>query len=154
VSRHAKKRILAALPLLAAAALLGGCGGGGSKAPLSTAGYVSEMKAIEHQLSGMISSTVAATTPTSAAAALATVQSGLRSAVKQLQAIAPPAKAKAAHAQLITAAGELSGELDPVIAKLKGGDLSALATVTTLRGFTDLLKASAAFTKAGFKLTG
>ena len=90
----------------------------------------------------------------SAAAALATVQSGLRSAVKQLQAITPPASAKSAHAELITAAGELAGELDPVIAKLKGGDLAALATVTSLQGFSDLLKASAAFTKAGFKLTG
>ena len=157
MSRQRKKPILAgvraALPLLAAALLLGGCGGGGSKPPLSSAGYVTQMNAIEQTLSGMISTTAAASTPKAAAAALVTVQSDLRNAVKQLQAISPPAKAKAAHEELITAAGELAGELDPVIAELKGGNLSALATVTTLQGFADLLKASAAFTKAGFKFT-
>src|SRR5579864_6741350 len=120
-----------ALSLLAAGLVLAGCGGGSKQAP-SNAGYIAQMKSIEHQLSGMISTTTAATTPKTAAAALATVQSGLRSAVKQLQAITPPASAKSAHAELITAAGELAGELDPVIAKLKGGDLAALATVTSL----------------------
>jgi hypothetical protein len=144
----------ATLPLLAAALLLGGCGGGGSKPTLSDSGYIAQMKAIERQLSGVITTTAAATTAASAAAALATAQSDLRGAVKQLQAISPPAKAKAAHALLITAAGELTGELDPVIAQLKGGNLAALATVTSLKGFADLLKASAAFTKAGYKLTG
>ncbi|HUY70779.1 MAG TPA: hypothetical protein VMV08_00935 [Gaiellaceae bacterium] len=153
MSRLGKRQMLAgvrvALPLLVAALLLGGCGGG-SKAPLSSASYLTQMMAIEHELSGLISTTAAASTPKAAAAALVTVQSDLRSAVTQLQAISPPAKAKAAHAELITAAGELANELAPVIAKLKGGNLAALATVTSLKGFADLLKASAAFTKAGF----
>ena len=143
----------AALPALAAALLLGGCGGGGAKPPLSNAGYITQMKSIEHGLSGLISSTAAASTASSAATALLSVQSHLRTAVGQLKAISPPAKAKAAHAELITAAGELADELGPVITQLKGGNLAALASVTSLKGFADLLKASAAFTKAGFKFS-
>jgi hypothetical protein len=148
------KRVLAVLALGAAAALLGtGCGGGGSKA-LSKTDYVTQMTAIGKGLSTSLNTLGTATTAKTAATGLTQVQVDLRAAVKKIDAITPPADVKAAHEQLSKAVSEFADELDPIIAKLKGGNVQALTSIATLKGLKDIQAAAAAITKAGYKIGG
>ena len=150
------KRVIAVLTLGAAVALLGvGCGGGGSKAKaLSKTDYVTQMTAIGKGLSTSLNTLGSATTAKTAAAGLAKVQIDLRDAVKKIDAITPPDNVKTAHEQLSKAVSEFADELDPVIVKLKGGNVSALTSITTLKGLKDIQAAAAAITKAGYKIGG
>ncbi len=151
------RKAIAMLTLSAVVGLLaagcGGGGGGGAK-PLSKADYVKQMTAIGKSLSTSIGKLGSATTAATAATALTKVQSDLRAAVNQLDAITPPDAAKTAHEQLATAVTEFADELDPVITKLKAGNLAALSSVTTLKGLTDIQAAANAITKAGYKIAG
>jgi hypothetical protein len=135
--------------------LAGGCGGGGGGSkPLSKTDYVKQMTAIGKSLSTSISTLSSVTTAAKAATALAKVQTDLRDAVKQLDAITPPDDVKTAHEQLSTAVREFADELGPVVTKLKKGNLAALSSVTTLKGLTDIQTAANAITKAGYKISG
>jgi hypothetical protein len=165
------KRVNAVLVLAAAVALLAvGCGGGGSKAPAKTPAqvaheraaalvkakktYIKQMTALGKSLSKSLNSLTGATTAKSEAAGLAKAQTDLRAAVKKLDTLSPPAKVKAAHEQLSTALGELADELDPVLAKAKGGKFQPLTSVMTLKGLKDIQTAAAAITAAGFDIGG
>ena len=147
-----------AIAILALGSVVGllaaGCGGGGGPKPLSKADYVKQMTAIGKSLSTSIGTLGSVTTPSKAATALAKVQTDLRAAVKRLDAITPPADVKTAHQQLATAVSEFADELGPVITKLKAGNLSALSSVTSLKGLTDIQSAANAITKAGYKISG
>ena len=148
------RRVNALLTLGAAVALLGvGCGGGGSKA-LSKTDYVAQMTAIGKGLSTSLSTLGTATTAKTAAAGLAKVQVDLRAAVKKIDAIKPPDNVKTAHEQLSKAVSEFADELDPIIVKLKAGNVQALTSITTLKGLKDIQTAAAAITKAGYKIGG
>ena len=71
-----------------------------------------------------------------AAGALARVQGRMREAGKQLEAINPPAPIATQHEKLTAGVGDFADELDPVIAKLKQGELGALSQVPNLQGFS------------------
>jgi hypothetical protein len=167
--------VLAALLLLIAA----GCGGGGksnangttegtttattattattTKAagePLAKAAYVTRMKAIGRSLSSSLNSLGSATTAAKAAVALTSVQTDLRRAADRIESITPPQSIEAQHAQLAKAVRDFADELDPVIAKLKNGSITALQTVPTLKGLQEIQTASTAIANKGYKIGG
>jgi hypothetical protein len=146
-----RKSAVAAAILAAGALLLAACGGSSG---LSKPQYEAQVRAIGDELGGSLSSTTSATTPKAAATALTRVQAQLRTAEKKLKAISPPDAAKAGHARMTKAVSELADELGPVIVKLKSGNLAALATVTSLKGFSDLQTAGDELTKAGYDIEG
>jgi hypothetical protein len=170
----AKRSVL--LPVGAATLLLAaGCGGGGGSStssnptasttgaatttapastPLAKAEYVTRMKAIGTSLSTSLNSLGSATTAAKAAAALAEVQSDLRAAADRIAAINPPDPIKKQHAQLAKAVRDFADELDPVIAKLKKGNMTALSTVPTLKGLQEIQTASTAIANKGYKIGG
>jgi hypothetical protein len=150
------KRTGALLAIAAAAILLAaGCGGGGGGGtPLSKQDYVKRMTTIGRSLSTSLSSVQSAKTATKAATALSSVQSDLRTAADRLDSINPPEAIKSQHASLVKAVRDFADELDPVIAKLKNGDLTALASVPTLKGVTEIQDASSAITSKGYNIAG
>jgi hypothetical protein len=133
--------------------LVGGCGGK-SQPPLSKTEYVKQMKVIGQMLSTSINSISGARTPKAAATALTKVQDDLKTAAGEMKKINPPADVKDAHEKLTQAVSDFADQLGPVIDKLNSGNLSALATVTTLKAFRDLQAAAGAITKAGYKISG
>ena len=167
----AKKRLLAVPAFGAAIALLvAGCGGGGTttgtegtttttattttSSGITKAEYVREMKVIGQSLSTSLNTLGAATTAAKAATALAKVQTDLRSAGDKLEAITPPDPIKTQHAQLVKAVRDFADELDPVITQLKAGKMTALQTVPTLKGLTEIQTASTAISNRGYKIGG
>jgi hypothetical protein len=165
--------------LLAAAALLllaAGCGGGGKSSaggttegttteaaatttaaaatPLPKGQYVNRMQTIGRSLSKSLSSLGAATTAARAAVALTAVQTDLRKAADRIESITPPAPIKTQHAQLAKAVRDFADELDPVIAKLKTGAMTALQTVPNLKGLQEIQTASTAIANKGYKIGG
>ena len=74
--------------------------------------------------------------------------------MKKLEDITPPDNVKTAHEKLTKAVGEFADELDPIIDKLNDGNLAALGSVTTLKGFTDIQSAATAIGKAGYNING
>jgi hypothetical protein len=141
----------ACLVLVAAAA---GCGGGGGSRPLSRAAYDRQMEALGREISNDLAPLSKARTASEAAAATASLQDGLRRVKTRLAAITPPAQVKDAHARLVTAVGAFADELDPVITKLRHGDLSALATVFGLPAVAEVQSDSAAIEREGYPIGG
>lgn len=169
------KRLFAAVPLGAALLLAAGCGGGGggsttsaagtttvaaattteaSTTPLAKTEYVSRMKVIGTSLSTSLNSLGSATTASKAATALSAVQSDLRAAADKIESLTPPDAIKKQHAQLVKAVRDFADELQPVITKLKGGSITALATVPTLKGLQEIQTASTAIANKGYKIGG
>jgi hypothetical protein len=169
---------LAALVLAAYLVLIAaGCGGGKSSAngttegtttttaaapattkavatPLAKGAYVTRMKAIGRSLSTSLNTLGSATTAAKAAVALTAVQTDLRKAADRIQSITPPEPIKAQHAQLAKAVRDFADELDPVIAKLKAGTITALQSVPTLKGLQEIQTASTAIANKGYKIGG
>lgn len=120
----------------------------------SKADYVSQMKVIGRSLSTSLNTLGAAKTAATAATALQKVQTDLRGAADKLAAITPPDAIKTEHAQLVKAVRDFADELGPVIKSLQGGKLTALSTVPTLKGLTEIQTASTAITSKGYKIGG
>ena len=170
------KWTVGAAPLAAAALFLAaGCGGGGGSSttnaagtttaaaattteaaatPLAKTDYVSKMKVIGRSLSTSLNSLGSATTAAKAATALVSVQTDLRAAADKIEALTPPDPIKAQHAQLVKAVRDFADELEPVITKLKGGSMTALSTVPTLKGLQEIQTASTAIANKGYKIGG
>jgi hypothetical protein len=144
---------LGMLALLGATALLvAGCG---SKAkPLSKAQYNTQMTAVGRSLSTSINGLSSVTTAQAGATVMTRVQADLRDAVEKLKKITPPDDVKDAHKRLITAVGDFADALDPLIQKLKAGNLQAMSQLTTLKQLTEIQKAADAISKAGYKISG
>jgi hypothetical protein len=162
-------KLLLALALGAAALLLAaGCGGGGgggttgSQATTTTtaspaptkAEYVTQMKVIGQSLSTSLNTLGSATTAAKAATALQKVQTDLRAAADRLAAITAPDAIKTQHGQLVKAVRDFADELDPVIKNLQAGKMTALASVPTLKGLTEIQTASTAISNKGYKIGG
>jgi hypothetical protein len=173
-------KFLLALALGAAVLLLaagcGGGGGGGTTSSQSTttttattttatttttsppapgsAGYVKQMKVIGRSLSTSLNTLGQAKTAATAATALQKVQTDLRGAADKLAAITPPDAIKTEHAQLVKAVRDFADELSPVIKSLQAGKLTALSTVPTLKGLTEIQTASTAISTKGYKIGG
>ena len=120
----------------------------------SKAEYVSQMKVIGQSLSTSLNTLGAAKTAATAATALAKVQTDLRSAADKLAAITPPDPIKTQHGQLVKAVRDFADELDPVIKSLRAGTMTALASVPTLKGLTEIQTASTAISNKGYKIGG
>jgi len=163
-SPHAFARTwLLAMALGAAVLLLAGCGGGkkGASAtttagatPLSKTAYVGQMKVIGKSLSTSLNTLGSATTAAKAATALQQVQTDLRAAADKIASITPPTSIKTEHAQLAQAVRDFADELSPVITKLEAGKMSALSSVPTLKGLTEIQTASTAISNKGYKIGG
>jgi hypothetical protein len=172
-------KFVLALAVGAAVLLLAsGCGGGGSGTSTTTtttstttttpatttttasgqasskAAYVARMKVIGQSLSTSLNTLGAAKTAATAATALAKVQTDLRGAADKLAAITPPDAIKTQHGELVKAVRDFADELDPVIKSLKAGKLTALASVPTLKGLTEIQAASTAISNKGYKIGG
>jgi hypothetical protein len=173
------KLFLAAAVGAAVLLLAAGCGGGGGTTGAQTttstttttaatatttttasgpapskAEYVSQMKVIGQSLSTSLNTLGAAKTAATAATALAKVQTDLRSAADELAAITPPDAIKTQHGQLVKAVRDFADELDPVIKSLRAGTMTALASVPTLKGLTEIQTASTAISNKGYKIGG
>jgi hypothetical protein len=141
------------LVLLGALGLLGaGCGGGGGSQPLTKSEYVKQMTHIGRSLSTSISAVGSPTSASKAVDGLTKVQSDLRNAEKKLAAMTPPDAVKTAHENLTKAVGDFADELDPIIAKLKKGNLGALSAITNLKAFGEIQSSADAIVKAGYKI--
>lgn len=137
--------------------LAAGCGGGGSGGaqPLDKADYVKQMQSIGQSLSTSLSTLSAASSSAKkAATALSQVQTKLRDAADKIKGITPPTEIATEHEKLGDAVREFADELGPVITKLKGGNLSALSSLTNLQGITDIQTASTAIQNKGYKIGG
>jgi hypothetical protein len=122
--------------------------------PLAKGAYVTRMKAIGRSLSTSLNSLGSATTAAKAAVALTSVQTDLRKAADRIESITPPESIKTQHAELAKAVRDFADELDPVIAKLKNGTITALQTVPTLKGLQEIQTASTAIANKGYKIGG
>ena len=146
------KRVIALLALAGAVALVAaGCGGGGSK-PLSKAEYEKQMGAIGQTLTDSLNALGTATSAAKAATSLKNIQTELRTAADKMEAITPPDDVKTEHAQLASGVREFGDQLDPVIKKLEGGNLPALAAVTSLTALAKIQKASTAINDKGYNI--
>jgi hypothetical protein len=167
------KKAFILLPVFAATVVLAaGCGGGGgskssspttaagtattaqTSAPLAKAAYVGKMRVIGKSLSASLNSLGAATTAATAATALESVQTDLRRAADRIESLTPPDAIKAQHAQLAKAVRDFADELGPVITKLKGGNMTALSAVPSLKGLQEIQTASTAIANKGYKIGG
>jgi hypothetical protein len=176
------KRTIGTLALIGAIALLaGGCGGkkqastgtrttttsataattsaaGSTQAASSTGGvlshnaYDSQMATLGKVLGTSLGTLPAAANAKQAAIAAVKVQQEIRALAKRLQAINPPPKVKAAHAELTKAVNELADQLTPIIAKLQKGNFKALGGVTTLSSFDDIQTAVTKIETAGYTI--
>jgi hypothetical protein len=142
-------RLTALLGVLAL--LVAGCGGK-SEPTMTKAEYVKQMKAVGVGLGKTLNQFATQSDPKQAGAALATAQSGLREAAKQLERMKPPENVQTQHAKLVAAIDEFADELDPIIAKLQNGDSSAAQLVLTTKGFAAIQTASNAIAKAGYPI--
>ena len=137
------------------ALLAAGCGGGGGPKPLDKADYVKQMQAIGRNLSTSLNAlSASSSTPKKAAAALTKVQGQLNDAADKIDSITPPTDIAKPHKQLADAVREFASELTPLIKKVDGGNISALATLTSLKGVSDIAAASNAIAKKGYKIGG
>jgi len=137
------------------AVVVAGCGGGGGSKPLDKADYDKQMQTIGGGLTDDLNSLSSSTgSAAKAATALVKVQTDLRTAADQLDAITPPTAIKTEHEQLTKAVREFADELDPLIKDLKAGKLSALSSLATLKGLSDIQTASTAISKKGYKIGG
>jgi hypothetical protein len=150
------RRTIGMLVLVGAVGLLaGGCGGGGSSSqPLTKPEYVKQMATIGKSLSSSINSLGSPASASAAVTGLTKVQSDLRDAEKQLEQMTPPDNVKTPHENLTKAVGDFADELDPIIAKLKKGDMTALASITSLKAITEIQSSADAIVKAGYKING
>jgi hypothetical protein len=133
------------------ALLVAGCGGT-SEPTMTKAEYVKQMKAVGVGLGKTLDQFATQSDPKKAGAALATAQSGLRDAAKQLEDMKPPENVQTEHAKLVAAIHEFADELDPIISKLQDGDASAAQLVLATKGFTAIQTASNAIAKAGYPI--
>jgi hypothetical protein len=133
---------------------LAGCGGGGGPKPLGKAAYDKQMTAIGKSLGAAFEPVAGAKTAHKAEVALVKVQGKLAAVDQELDAITPPSAVKTDQAHLVKAIEELDRELDPVVAKLKSGDLKALGAIDSLKGIKDLTVAVEAISTAGYNIGG
>jgi hypothetical protein len=154
VTRAVSGAVLSALVIVC----LAGCGGKGhgssGPTPLTKAAYDRQMTAIGRSLGEAFAPVGAATTAPEAQAALSTVEGELTSLQEKARAITAPTPLTADQALLVTAFGEIRSELNPLIAKLRSGDLQALNSITSLKGIKDLATAVHAISKAGYSIEG
>jgi ABC-type glycerol-3-phosphate transport system substrate-binding protein len=147
------KRVIALLALAGAVVLVAaGCGGGGSE-PLSKADYEKQMGAIGQSLTNSLNSLGTATSASNAASALKELQTALDEAATQMEAITPPEDVKTEHEQLASGVREFGEQLDPIIEKVDGGDMTAVAGVTSLTALADIQTASNAISDKGYDIS-
>jgi hypothetical protein len=146
------RRVIALFALAGAVALVAaGCGGGGSK-PLSKADYEQQMSAIGKSLTNSLNSLGTATSASKAATALKNLQTELEDAAGQMDAITPPDDVKTEHADLANGVREFGEQLGPIITKLEGGDMQAIAGVTSLAALAKIQEASTAINNKGYNI--
>jgi hypothetical protein len=137
------------------AVVVAGCGGGGGSKPLDKADYEKQMQTIGGSLTASLNELSSSTSSAAkAATALTKVQTDLRKAADELDAMTPPTAVKTQHEQLTKAVREFADELDPLIKDLKAGKLTALSTLPSLKGLSDIQTASTAITNKGYKIGG
>jgi hypothetical protein len=153
----------------------GGCGGGGksgtttatqsrsqtTSAPAAhtRSPYVVRMRRLGSALAASIRLVANAdsrqnTAPTTVAANLVKIQHALRRAADSLASIGPPAPIRSDHALLLRGVREYADELGVVIRRLRGGELTALKAIPTLRGVRDMQRATYAIMEKGYPIAG
>lgn len=140
------------VPVAAVVLLAGGCGGHSSP-PLTKTEYVKQVVKVRQGIEASLGTLTTLSGAPAAAVAVGKVQEDMRTAAKQLGEISPPTAIKAEHEKLTTGVSDFADELDPVIAKLKKGDLQALAALPNLHGFLEVRAAAIAITKAGYPIS-
>jgi hypothetical protein len=129
----------------------------------TTSRYETKMRAVGPSLGKALRAVAAAraltshypakpTAARSAAATLAPIPELLHVAHTQLQAIHPPAGARAAHLDLVRGSGDLARELPSIIARLRRGYLTAGKQLATLSGEQELSDGVSTLGKHGYRI--
>jgi hypothetical protein len=151
---HGVKGTIVMLVVVGALAMLaGGCGGHSKGPPLTKARYVQQVAKIRRGIVVSLGGLGSLSGAPAAATALANVQDDMQAAEKQLKDINPPASIATEHDKLTTGVGDFADELDPVIDKLKQGNLGALSQIPNLKGFTEIQAALEAISQAGYPIS-
>ena len=143
-------RTTVAIVLSALVVLLAGCGGTGKGQ--STPSYVRAVDAVGNDLNSVANYLYTPTDVSSAVAELATVQTALQKAARQLAEITPPRAVRADHERLVRAVDELARGVGPLMAKLKAGNTADVGSAFVSRGVADARAAIAAINAAGYKI--
>jgi hypothetical protein len=92
--------------------------------------------------------------PKRVVANLRRIQVRLRSTAGELVAMSTPAAAEPAQRMLVAAVREYADELDEVVAQIRSGNRQALEEIPRLKGVEDMTRATTAFRRLGYDITG
>jgi hypothetical protein len=156
-------RLSAALALVGSFVVAGGCGGSSASKPDSHAEYQAQLAPVARDLNDVLNgfqklaaaSLVYPAKPTAAIdarAALERMRSTLRADATSLDDVIPPTAVAADHAELIRSTRKLAGDLGPVIAQLKLGNLVAVGKLQTLPAVEEVHSALAAIAAKGYQV--
>lgn len=126
------RRVLCLLLLVVVPSLVSACGGDDQPAPGTKSGYIAQVQAVGGQIQASLAgiSDRAGTgdvTIASYGAELDKSVAALDAAVKRLDAIAPPANARAAHDKLVEGCRELADAFRQTAVAARKDDAAALA---------------------------
>jgi len=145
------KRVLAFLSLAAAvAAIVSGCGS--ADARVTKSDYEAQVGSVDFELFQALRAVGAARTVKSTVGALEKCQVAFAHAAKELEAITPPKDVEAEHQSLATGVREFGEQLNPIIARVAGGNRLAIASVQSMPAMTKIIRATADITHKGYVL--
>jgi hypothetical protein len=148
------RRVLTFVVLAAAlAALAAGCGGGGGgDERLSKSEYETQIGAIDAGLFAALQAVGSARTAKATLTALERCQAEFERLATELEAISPPKDVEAEHEELTTGVREFPEELNPIIARVAGGNRLAIAGVQSMPAMTKMIRATAGINHKGYVL--
>jgi hypothetical protein len=120
--------------------------------PLSKTAYEAAMHVVAKSFTKAYQEIGGSATAYMAQLGLRLMQSDLRQAAKELEAITPPAQVAPAHRRLVKAVSLFADELNPIIKRLKAGKISALAEVTKVSAYKEIAADSEAITNKGYDI--
>jgi len=156
-------RLSAVLALVGTLIVAAGCGGSSASKSDSHAGYQEQLAPVARDLNDVLNgfqklaaaSLVYPAKPTAAIdarVALERMRSTLRADATSLDDITPPTAVAADHAELTRSTRKLAGELGPVIAQLKLGNLVAVGKLQTLPAVEEVHQALAGIAAKGYRV--
>ena len=147
MTRVAGLIVLCAMVALAAS----GCGGSSGPHPLSKKDYIAQLNVLSGQVRSFLDGLrTPAPSARVAAARLSSLRDRLEAGAAKLDKIVPPKEIEKQHRALVTGVRDLVDELDPLIARIRRGNLPLIATVTSLPGVSKIQAAVVALAQKGY----
>jgi hypothetical protein len=137
---------------VALTAFAAGCGGGDGDQRLSKSDYETQIGSIDAGLFAALQAVGSARTVKATLAALERCQAEFQRLAGELEAIAPPKDVETEHEELTTGVREFPEQLNPIIARVAGGNRLAIAGVQSMPAMTKLIHATAGINHKGYVL--